>query len=74
MCNIDSRLLFYHGCLRRLQKHLDIIEQIHQAPQMYVTAINEVVRRKMFSSAFLMVCNQHTSFDSICTNLTFICF
>lgn len=55
MWDIDSRLLFYHNCLRRLQKHLNIIEQIHQAPTVYVTAVNEVVRRKEFSSAFLLV-------------------
>lgn len=55
MWQIDSRLLFYHNCLKRLQKHLNIIEQIHQAPTVYVTAVNEVVRRKEFSHAFLSV-------------------
>ncbi|XP_053694143.1 RB1-inducible coiled-coil protein 1 isoform X2 [Sabethes cyaneus] len=50
---IDNTLLFYHSCLKRLQKHLGIIEQIHMAPCMYVTAVTEVVRRKMFSTAFL---------------------
>ncbi|XP_063699943.1 RB1-inducible coiled-coil protein 1 isoform X2 [Culicoides brevitarsis] len=53
MWHIDSLLLFYHNCLKRLQKHLNIIEQIHQAPTVYVTAVNEVVRRKEFSDAFL---------------------
>uniref|UniRef100_A0A336K3N1 RB1-inducible coiled-coil protein 1 n=1 Tax=Culicoides sonorensis TaxID=179676 RepID=A0A336K3N1_CULSO len=53
MWQIDSRLLFYHNCLKRLQKHLNIIEQIHQAPTVYVTAVNEAVRRKEFSDAFL---------------------
>lgn len=53
MWEIDSRLLFYHNCLRRLQKHLNIIEQIHQAPTVYVTAVTEVVRRREFSNAFL---------------------
>ncbi|CRK91306.1 CLUMA_CG004981, isoform B [Clunio marinus] len=54
MYEIDSKLLFYHTCLRRLQKHLGIIEQIHQAPCVYVQAVTEVVRRRIFSSAFLM--------------------
>jgi len=40
--------------LRRLQKHLGIIEQIHQAPSVYVSAVNEVVRRRIFSTAFLL--------------------
>lgn len=55
MYDIDSKLLFYHTCLRRLQKHLGIIEQIHQAPCVYVQAVTEVVRRRIFSTAFLMV-------------------
>ncbi|KAG5684501.1 hypothetical protein PVAND_013731 [Polypedilum vanderplanki] len=54
MCEIDCKLLFYHRCLRRLQKHLGIIEQIHQAPCVYVQAVTEVVRRRIFSTAFLM--------------------
>ena len=54
MYEIDSKLLFYHRCLRRLQKHLGIIEQIHQAPCIYVNAVTEVVRRRIFSTAFLM--------------------
>ena len=57
MYEIDSKLLFYHTCLRRLQKHLGIIEQIHQAPCVYVQAVTEVVRRRIFSTAFLMVSN-----------------
>lgn len=58
MYEIDSNLLFYHRCLKRLQKHLGIIEQIHQAPCVYVQAVTEVVRRRIFSTAFLMVtCN-----------------
>lgn len=55
MYEIDSKLLFYHRCLRRLQKHLGIIEQIHQAPCVYVQAVTEVVRRRIFSTAFLVV-------------------
>lgn len=60
MYEIDSKLLFYHTCLRRLQKHLGIIEQIHQAPFTYVQAVTEVVRRRIFSTAFLMVTLRHT--------------
>lgn len=59
MYEIDNRLLFYHTCLRRLQKHLGIVEQIHQAPCVYVQAVTEVVRRRIFSTAFLMVRAQH---------------
>ncbi|XP_035795473.1 RB1-inducible coiled-coil protein 1-like isoform X4 [Anopheles albimanus] len=49
----DNYMLFYRTSLKRLQKHLSIIEQIHMAPTMYVSAVTEVVRRRMFSSSFL---------------------
>ncbi|XP_052868836.1 RB1-inducible coiled-coil protein 1 isoform X2 [Anopheles cruzii] len=49
----DNYMLFYRTSLKRLQKHLSIIEQIHMAPCMYVSAVTEVVRRRMFSSSFL---------------------
>lgn len=49
----DNNLLFYHTCLKRMQKHLGIIEQIHLAPSLYVSAVTEVVRRRIFSSSFL---------------------
>ncbi|XP_011196973.2 RB1-inducible coiled-coil protein 1 [Zeugodacus cucurbitae] len=52
MSEFDNRLLFYLRCLRRAERHLQIIEQIHQAPCMYVAAVTEVVRRKMFSGEF----------------------
>lgn len=55
MYEIDNNLLFYHRCMHRLQRHLSIIEQIHKAPSMYVSAVTEVVRRRVFSNAFLMV-------------------
>lgn len=53
--DLDSKLLFHHRCFRRLRHHLVIIEQIHHAPSMYVTAVTEVVRRKIFSNHFLTV-------------------
>uniref|UniRef100_A0A182S9F3 Uncharacterized protein n=1 Tax=Anopheles maculatus TaxID=74869 RepID=A0A182S9F3_9DIPT len=51
--DLDSTLQLYHTSLQRLQKHLSIIEQIHMVPCIYVSAVTEVVRRRMFSSAFL---------------------
>lgn len=56
--DLDSKLLFHHRCFRRLKHHLIIIEQIHHAPSIYVTAVTEVVRRKIFSKHFLAVSNQ----------------
>lgn len=55
MSELDNQMLFSHRCLRRLQRHLIIIEQIHLAPIIYVTAVTEVVRRRTFSGLFLKV-------------------
>ncbi|EDW84330.2 uncharacterized protein Dwil_GK13205 [Drosophila willistoni] len=52
MSEFDNRLLFYHRCLRRAERHIGIIEQIHRAPSTYVAAVAEVVRRKIFSDEF----------------------
>ncbi|GJQ84975.1 hypothetical protein Trydic_g575 [Trypoxylus dichotomus] len=51
---ISHRLFIYHENLKRLRKHLEVLQQIHLAPAIYLTAITEVVRRKIFSQAFLV--------------------
>lgn len=66
MSEFDNRLLFYHRCLRRAERHIHIIEQIHQAPNMYVAAVTEVMRRKIFSTEFrLWASKLAEDFDSI---------
>lgn len=57
MSELDTRLLFYSRCLRRVHRHLLVIEQIHTAPKMYVQAMAEVVRRRTFSEYFAKVSN-----------------
>ncbi|KAJ6648456.1 RB1-inducible coiled-coil protein 1 [Pseudolycoriella hygida] len=54
MSDLDNQLLFYHRCLRRVQRHLIIVEQIHYAPTMFINAVSEVVRRRQFSTHFLL--------------------
>lgn len=54
MMEVDGKLVMYHESLRRLRRQLEILRQIHLAPQMYVSAIAEVVRRRTFSQAFLV--------------------
>lgn len=53
--DLDCNLLLYHENFRRLANHMVIIEQIHEAPTTYVTAVTEVVRRRIFSNAMLKV-------------------
>lgn len=63
---LDNSLLFYHTSLKRLQRHLGIIEQIHMAPSMYVGAVTEVVRRRIFSSSFLRVSTKILKHSECC--------
>ncbi|KAF3420679.1 hypothetical protein E2986_02240 [Frieseomelitta varia] len=51
---LDGKLLMYHESLKRLRKLLEVLQQIHLTPQMYMTAVAEVVRRRTFSQAFLV--------------------
>jgi hypothetical protein len=66
MCDVGNRLMIYYERLKRLRRHLDVIQQIHLSPQMYVSAVGEVVRRRTFSQAFLLVSSiTHTFIVSI---------
>ncbi|XP_055851819.1 RB1-inducible coiled-coil protein 1 isoform X2 [Episyrphus balteatus] len=66
MSEFDNKQLFYHRCLRRAERHISIIEQIHQAPCIYVAAVTEVIRRKIFSGEFRQWASRLAEdFDSI---------
>lgn len=52
MSELDCRLLFFNQSLQRVQRHLEVVEQIHRAPVMYVQAIDEVIRRRTFATCF----------------------
>ncbi|XP_050497688.1 RB1-inducible coiled-coil protein 1 isoform X6 [Diabrotica virgifera virgifera] len=50
----DNKLVIYNESLKRLTKHLIILEQVHKAPATYLCAVAEVVRRRTFSQHFLL--------------------
>lgn len=54
MMEVDNKLVMYHESLKRVKKYLGILQQIHLAPEMYMSAVAEVVRRRTFSQAFLV--------------------
>ncbi|XP_031850148.1 autophagy-related 17 isoform X2 [Nomia melanderi] len=54
MMEVDRKLMMYNESLKRLRRHLEVLQQIHLAPQMYMNAVAEVVRRRTFSQAFLV--------------------
>jgi hypothetical protein len=43
--------------LKRLRKRLEVLKQIHDAPNIYAFLVVEVVRRRKFSSTFTEVGN-----------------
>lgn len=53
MCDVDNKLVIYHENLKRLRRHLEVVQQIHLAPRVYLLSIAEVVRRKLFSRNFM---------------------
>lgn len=52
---VDHKLVIYHENLKRLRRHLEVLQQIHLAPATYLCAVAEVVRRRTFSQSFLLV-------------------
>lgn len=51
----NQKLIIHNESIKRLKRHFDILRQIHLAPTIYVSSIAEVVRRRAFSQAFLLV-------------------
>lgn len=54
MCDVANKLMIYHENLKRLRRHLEVVRQIQMAPETYISAVGEVVRRRTFSQAFLV--------------------
>ncbi|XP_023233220.1 RB1-inducible coiled-coil protein 1-like [Centruroides sculpturatus] len=69
ICDVENRLMMYHDILKRLKKYLEVVEQIHLAPKVYLTAVAEVVRRRNFSRLFVQVCQK--LYFLCCLNLLF---
>ncbi|XP_055381937.1 RB1-inducible coiled-coil protein 1 [Condylostylus longicornis] len=66
MSERDHSLLFYHRCQRRVERHINIIQQIHLTPKIYLEAVTEVVRRRIFSGEFVQwASNLACDFDAI---------
>ena len=48
-----QKLILYHEELRRLSRRLEVMEQLHLAPSIYLATLVEVVRRRSFSHQYL---------------------
>lgn len=55
MVDSNHKLIIYHENLKRLQRYLEVLQQIHLTPTTYLNAVVEVVRRREFSQAYLLV-------------------
>lgn len=55
MSELDSKLIIYYENLKRLRRSLEVAQQIHMAPVIYLSSVTEVARRKAFSENFLKV-------------------
>ncbi|XP_048519094.1 RB1-inducible coiled-coil protein 1-like isoform X3 [Dendroctonus ponderosae] len=62
---LDNLLVYFHEHLQRLRKHLEVFQQLHIAPIIYMNALVEVVRRRLFSQLFLLWAS-----DLACQQLT----
>ena len=53
MADHAQKLVLYHEELRRLSRRLEVMEQLHLAPSIYLATLVEVVRRRSFSQQYL---------------------
>lgn len=52
---IQTMLRLHGDYLKRIRLYVEIIQQLHTTPRNYMAAVSEVVRRRSYSQAFLMV-------------------
>lgn len=52
---LNHRMLAFCENLQRVRDFLQIVQQIHRTPAIYLSAVAEVVRRRAFSQAYLSV-------------------
>ena len=53
MAEQGQQLVLYYEELKRLSRRLEVLEQLHLAPTMYVATVVEIVRRRSFSEQYL---------------------
>lgn len=51
--DLDSKLMIYKENLVRLNRHFEIVDQVHRSPGLYLESIVEALRRRRFSRRYL---------------------
>lgn len=54
---IAEKLIVHRENIRRLKSHMEIVQQIHNAPDLYIKSVAEVIRRRSFSQAYIEFCH-----------------
>lgn len=49
-------MLLYSDNIKLIREYLDVFEQLRNTPKMYFMAVVEIIRRRIFSQALLIVC------------------
>lgn len=52
MLEASERIMMFREKIRRLKLQMDVVRQIHDAPQLYVDSVIEVIRRRSFASKY----------------------
>lgn len=53
--DVEAIMLLYSDSIKLTREYLDVVEQLHNTPTLYFNAVAEVVRRRIFSQALLIV-------------------
>lgn len=53
--DIEALILLYSDSIKLTREYLDVVEQLQNTPKLYFNAVAEVVRRRIFSQALLIV-------------------
>lgn len=62
--DLDDRLMMYKENLVRLERRLQIVEQVHKAPDLYLESVSEALRRRKFSLKYLHWANKVAKFTN----------
>lgn len=55
VAEFNSLLALHSGYVKQIRQYIELIQQLHTTPKNYLAAVSEVVRRRSYSQAFLMV-------------------
>lgn len=51
--DLDGKLMIYKENLLRLNRHFEIVDQVHRSPELYLESVVEALRRRRFSRRYL---------------------